>query len=112
MLYEDRIADLSKRLEDERRGHTNQHASWCIKVRQNVSKRLKARQMCVNANAISKTSLNNCTGHPIMHKTPNRNYSILHVYCIFKTSVFYLPTVVFIAKKEWFVPWKGIHVHE
>ena len=39
-------------------------------------------------------------------------HSILHVNCIFKTSVFYLPTVVFIAKKEWFVPWKHMHVHE
>ena len=39
-------------------------------------------------------------------------HSLLHVYCIFKTSVFYLPTVVFIAKKEWFVPWKHMHVHE
>ena len=29
--------------------------SWCVKVRQNVSKRLKARQMCVDdENAISK----------------------------------------------------------
>ena len=26
-LYEDRIADLSKRLKDERRGHTNHHVS-------------------------------------------------------------------------------------
>ena len=46
-LYEDRIADLSKRLKDERRGHTNHH----------VSKRLKARQMCVDTNAISKKPL-------------------------------------------------------
>ena len=39
-----------------------------IKVRQNVSKRLKARQMCGDdddENAISKkTSLINCTEHP------------------------------------------------
>ena len=29
---------------------------------------------------------------------------------MFKTSVnFYLPTVVLIAKKEWFVPWKHMH---
>ena len=59
MLHEDRIADLSKRLEDERRGPTNQHVNYCIKVRQNISKHLKV--------------LNNCMGHPIMHKTPNRN---------------------------------------
>ena len=26
-IYEDRIADLSKRLKDERRGHTNHHVS-------------------------------------------------------------------------------------
>ena len=44
-IYEDRIADLSKRLKDESRGHTNHHVSERVKVRQNVSKRLKARQM-------------------------------------------------------------------
>ena len=38
----------------ERRGHTNYHVSWRVKVRQNVSNRLKARQMCVDTNAISK----------------------------------------------------------
>ena len=27
MIYEDRIADISKRLKDERRGHTNHHVS-------------------------------------------------------------------------------------
>ena len=48
------IADLSKRLKDERREHTNHHASYRVKMRQNVSNRLKARQMCVDTNAISK----------------------------------------------------------
>ena len=47
-IYKDRIADLSKRLKDERLEHTNHHLSWRIKVRQNISKRLKARQMRVN----------------------------------------------------------------
>ena len=53
-LHEDRIAALSKRLEVERRGQTNHHVSEYVKVRQNVSKSLKARQMCVDTNAISK----------------------------------------------------------
>ena len=71
---EDRIADLRKRLKDERRGHTNHHVSWRVKVRQNVSKRLKARQMSVDDECnLEKTSLINCTEHPIMHRTPNTN---------------------------------------
>ena len=44
-------------MKDERGGHKNHHMmSYHIKVRQNVSKRLKARQMCVDddENAISK----------------------------------------------------------
>ena len=49
-LYEDRNADwLSKRLKNECRGHTRSHEPPCElvrQVRQNVSKRLKARQMC------------------------------------------------------------------
>ena len=54
-LYEDRISDLSKPLKDERWGHKNHHVSYRVKVRQNVSKRLKARQMCVDdENTISK----------------------------------------------------------
>ena len=54
-LYVDRISDLTKPLKDERRGHKNHHMSWRVKVSQNVSKRLKARQMCVDdENAISK----------------------------------------------------------
>ena len=52
-LYE--VSDLSKRLKDERRGHTNHPVSLRVKVMQNVSKRLKARQMCVDdEDAISK----------------------------------------------------------
>ena len=41
---------------DEHRGHTNHHMSKRVKVRQKVSKRLKARQMCVddNEHVISK----------------------------------------------------------
>ena len=49
------ISDLSKPLKDERWGHKNHHVSYRVKVRQNVSKRLKARQMCVDdENTISK----------------------------------------------------------
>ena len=53
----DRISDLGKPLKDERRGHKNYLMSKRVKVRQNVSKRLKAKQMCVDdddENAISK----------------------------------------------------------
>ena len=41
---------------DERRGQTKHHMSWRVKVRQNVSKHFKVRQMCVDddENAISK----------------------------------------------------------
>ena len=41
----------------EERGHKNHRVSLRVKVRQNLSKRLKARQMCVDdddENAISK----------------------------------------------------------
>ena len=59
------IEDLRKRLKNERRGHSNHHVSSHVKVRQNVSNRLKARQMCPPIN---------CTGPPIiMHRTPNTN---------------------------------------
>ena len=55
----------------------SQCRSLHVKVRQNVSKHFKVRQMCVDddENAISKTvtSLINYTGHPIRHKTPNTN---------------------------------------
>ena len=69
------LADVRKRLKNERRGHSNHHVSQHVKVRQNVSNRLKARQMCVDTNAISeKNSLINCTGHPIiMHRLTNTN---------------------------------------
>ena len=54
-----------------------QHVSWFVKVRLNVTKRLKARQMCVvddDEHAISKKNHSlNCTGHPIMHRTANTN---------------------------------------
>ena len=48
--------DLSiERLKDERQGQTNHQMSLRVQVRQNVSKRLKARQMCVDDEyAISK----------------------------------------------------------
>ena len=62
-----------KPLKDERRGHKNHHMSQRVKVRQNLSKRLKARQMCVDDERkcnLKKNSLINCTGHPIMHRTP------------------------------------------
>ena len=48
LLKDDRIADLRKRLKDERRGNTNHHVSQRVNVRQNVSKRDKARQTCVD----------------------------------------------------------------
>ena len=46
--------------------------------RQNLSKRLKARQMCIDDDDerkcdLKKTALINCTDHPIMHRTPNTN---------------------------------------
>ena len=80
-IYEDSIADLSKPLKDERRGHTNHRVKWRVKVRQNVSKRLKARQICVDDDDddecnLEKTSLINCTGDLIMHRTPNTNYGL------------------------------------
>ena len=40
-----RISDLSKPLKDEHRGHKNQNMSSRVKVRQNLSKHLKARQI-------------------------------------------------------------------
>ena len=45
-------------------------------MRQNVSKRLKARHMCVDDDDecnVEKTSLIIYTGYPIMHRTPNTN---------------------------------------
>ena len=67
-------------LEWWRRGHTNHHVSWFVKVRQNVSKHLKARQICVDDDDkcnLEKASTHiNCTGHPIMHRIPNTNYLI------------------------------------
>ena len=60
----------SRPRQTERQGHTNHQVIQRVKVRQNVSKRLKTRQMCV---ATQKTSLINCTGHPIMYRKPNRN---------------------------------------
>ena len=69
-------ANLCK-MNAEERGHKNHRVSLRVKVRQNLSKRLKARQMCVDdddENAISKkASLINITGHPIMRRTPNTN---------------------------------------
>ena len=50
------------------------HVSQRVKVRQNVSKHFKVRQMCVDDDEI--TFLINCTGHPITHKTPNTNYGL------------------------------------
>ena len=67
-------------LEWWRRGRTNHHVSWFVKVRQNVSKRLKARQICVDdddkCNLEKASTLINCTGHPMMHRIPNTNYLI------------------------------------
>ena len=44
-LYEDRIADLSKRLKDERRGHMNHYVSF---ERQSETKRKQAPQSEAN----------------------------------------------------------------
>ena len=44
-------------------------------VRQNVTKRLKARQMCQQFQ--KPPLLINCTGHSIMHRTPNRKKAFL-----------------------------------
>ena len=49
-------ANLCK-MNAEERGHKNHRVSLRVKVRQNLSKRLKARQMCVDdddENAVSK----------------------------------------------------------
>ena len=62
----------AKRWTDERRGPTNIHVRYFVKVRQNVTKRLKARQKCVDdENAISKNlplliaqDTQQCTEHP------------------------------------------------
>ena len=44
-----------------------------VKVRQNVSNRLKVRQMCVDDKCnLEKTSLINCTGHPIITERPKQ----------------------------------------
>ena len=44
-----------------------------VKVRQNVSNRLKVRQMCVDDKCnLEKTSLINCTGHPIITEHPKQ----------------------------------------
>ena len=70
-----RISDLSKPLKDERRGHKNPRMSQRVKVRQNLSKRLKAnvyRRQRMKMQS-QKNLLINCTGHPIMHRTPNTN---------------------------------------
>ena len=48
-------------------------------MRENVSKRLKARQMCVDDDDecnLEKTPLINSTGHLIMQGTPNPNYGL------------------------------------
>ena len=78
-IYEDRIADRSKRLKHGRGGHRNHHVNERVKVRQNVSKRLKARQMCVDDDDecnLEKTSLIDFTGHPIMHRSPTTNQGL------------------------------------
>ena len=62
----------AKRWTDERRGPTNRHVRYFVKVRQNVTKRLKARKKCVDdENAISKNlplliaqDTQQCTEHP------------------------------------------------
>ena len=72
--YEDRISDLGKPLKDERRGHTNHHEL----ARQSEAKRKQTPQSEANVCGrrkcnLKKTSLINCTGYPIMHRTPNTN---------------------------------------
>ena len=71
MLYEDRIKDLSKGL----RMHESPHEL----VRQSEAKHKqtpKGEAMCVdddNKYNLEKTSLIDCAGNPIMHRTPNTN---------------------------------------
>ena len=71
----DRISDLSKPLKDEHRGHKNYHMSYRVKVRQNVSQRPKARQMCVDdddENAISENPA------LLIHRTFNNAQNTQH----------------------------------
>ena len=74
-LYDDRISDLSKPLKDERRGHKNHHElarqseAKCKQAPQSEANVCRRRRKC----NLKKTSLINCTGHPIMHRTPSTN---------------------------------------
>ena len=73
-----RISDLSKPLKDERRQKAEESPHEL--ARQSEAKRKQAPQSeenvsttTTNENEISKkTSLINCTGHPIMHRAPNK----------------------------------------
>ena len=65
-----------KPLKDERRGHKNHHEL----ARQSEAKLKQAPQSEANVcrrrrtkMQSPKTSIINCTGHPIMHRTPNTN---------------------------------------
>ena len=55
-LKDERFTKTEYQTSAERRGHTKHPVKYRVKVRQNVSKHFKVRQMCVddNENAISK----------------------------------------------------------
>ena len=74
LLKEDRIADLRKCLEDERRGNTNHHVSQRVNVRQNVTSASKRGKRV--STHLKKTSTINRAGHPIMHRKVNRNQGL------------------------------------
>ena len=70
------IAHLSKRLEDERK---RKHESPRELTRQSEAKRRQSPQseanVCRHKCNLEKTSLINCTGHPIMQRTPTHRTS-------------------------------------
>ena len=74
-FYEDRVADLNKRLKDER-GRRTQESPREL-ARQSEVKRKQAPQseanVCRHKCNLKKPSVINCTGHPIMYRTSNRN---------------------------------------
>ena len=55
-LKDERFTKTETQTSAERRGHKKHYVKWRVKVRQNVSKHFKVRQMCVDddENAISK----------------------------------------------------------
>ena len=56
LLKDERFTKTSLRRQNSSRGHTNHYLSSRVKMRQNESKRLKARQMCVATTTTNATS--------------------------------------------------------